>query len=73
MKDVVNIELKYEDFRTFLFNRSNMRHEMNSIQSKYPNIALHRVDKIYLSFCYDKKYILRDGDRSLLHFHKSTR
>ena len=33
-KNVVNDELKYEDYKNVLFNRSYTRHEMNRIQSK---------------------------------------
>ena len=34
IKNVVNDELKYEDYKNVLFNRSYTRHEINRIQSK---------------------------------------
>ena len=46
---------------------------MNRIQSNSHNIGLHRINKISLSSCNDKKYILQDEYSSLSHFHKSTR
>ena len=46
---------------------------MNRIQSKNHNIGLYRIKKKNLSSYDDKKFKLKDGYRSLLHFHKSTR
>ena len=34
-KSVVDNELKYEDYKMVLFNKSDMRNEMNKIQSKF--------------------------------------
>ena len=33
-KNVVDDELKHEDYKNVLFNRSYLRHEMNRTQSK---------------------------------------
>ena len=50
MKNVVDDELKYEDYKNVLFNRSyNPNH----------NIELNRINKIPLFSYDDKKYTLR--------------
>ena len=47
-KNVVDDELKYEDYKNALFNR---------IRSKDHNIESYRTNKIYLSFYDDNKNI----------------
>lgn len=37
-KNVVDGELKYEDYKNVLLNRLYMRHEMNKVQSKHHDI-----------------------------------
>ena len=60
------------DYKNVLFNRSYKRHEMDRIQSKDHDIGLsYRTSNIFLSYCDDKKYQLKDGTFS--HFDKSTR
>ena len=44
-KDIVDDELRYEDYKNVLFNRSYMRHEMNRIQSKAHNIGSYKFNK----------------------------
>ena len=46
----VNDELKYEDYKNVLLNRSYMKHEMNRNQSKNHNIALYRIKKGFFVF-----------------------
>lgn len=36
-------EVKYKHYTNVFFNRSNMSHEMNKIQSKNYNIGFYRV------------------------------
>ena len=48
-KNVINDELKYEDYKNAFFNRSFMRHKMNRIQSENPNIGLHTINENFLS------------------------
>ena len=55
-KNVADDKQKYEDHKSFLFNRSYMRHKMNRIQSKDHTIGLYRINKIFLS-SYDEKKI----------------
>ena len=52
-ENVDDDELKYEDNKNVLFNRSYMRHEMKIIQSKYHKIGL--IDRTSLSSYDDKK------------------
>ena len=71
-KNIFNDELKYEDYKNILFNRSYMRHEMNRIQSKCHNMGSYRINAVSLFSYDDHKYILRDGYSRLSHFHKFT-
>ena len=57
----------------FCSYRSNMRQEMNRIQSKDHNLGSYRINKISLSSYDDKKHILKDGYSRSRQFHKSTR
>ena len=47
--NVVDDELKYEDFRTFLFYRSYIKQEMNRRQSKDNTIGTYRFNESFLS------------------------
>ena len=58
---VVDVELKYEDFKNIFFNNSHMRHEMIRIKSKDYNIANYRISKVSLSRYADRKYMPRNG------------
>ena len=42
-KNVIDDELKYEDYKNVLFNKSYMRNEMNRIQYKDHNIGSYRT------------------------------
>ena len=53
-KYIADGELKHKDNKNVLFDRSYIRHEMNTIQSKYQNIGTQRISEISLS-CYDDK------------------
>ena len=46
-KNVVDNDLKYENQKNVLFNRSYMRHEMNRIQSKGHNIESYRINNFF--------------------------
>ena len=72
-KNVVDDELKYEDNKNVLFNRSYMRHEKNRIQSKDHIVAWYNINENSLSSYDNKKYVLKDGYSRLSHFHKSPR
>ena len=47
-KNVIDDELKYEDYKNVLFNKSYMRDEMNRIQYKDHNIRSYRTHKTSL-------------------------
>ena len=49
-----------------------MRHEINRTQNKDDNIGTYRINKVYLSYSNEKKYILEDEYHRLSYFHKST-
>ena len=46
-ESAVDDELKYEDYKNTLFNRSYKRHEMNRIQCKDHNIGLYKINNIF--------------------------
>ena len=48
-KNAVDDELKYEDYKNVLFNRSYIRHKTNRIQRKDHNVKSYKINKIYLS------------------------
>ena len=72
-KNVVNDELKYEDYKNVLLSGSHKRHEMDRMQSQVHNIRTYRINKVSLSCYNDKNYILEGEYHKLSHFHKSTR
>ena len=56
-----------------LFNKKLIRHNMKRIQSKLHRIETYDVCKLSLS-CFDnKRYILDDGIKSLVYFHKDIK
>ena len=63
-KNAVNDELKYVDYKNFLFNSSYTRHEIDRIKSKYYDIGSYRTNKISLSYYDDKKH-----NWKMEHFH----
>ena len=70
-KNDVNGKLKYENYKTVLFNRWYTKNKINRIQSKDHNIGSYKINNFFSSYD-DKKYILKGGYSRLLHFHKST-
>ena len=61
-KKVVADELKYEDYKSVLFNRSYVRHETNRIQSKNHNIGLHRIRRFICPLTIIKTIYLKMAD-----------
>ena len=51
IKNVVNDELKYEDYNNVLFNRSYTRHEINRIQSKdHDTVILAVISPVHFDY-----------------------
>ena len=51
IKNVVNDELKYEDYKNVLFNRSYTRHEINRIQSKdHDTVILAVISPVHFDY-----------------------
>ena len=69
-KNVVDDELKHEDYKNVLFNGSYKKNEQKS--NKNHNIGLYVIDKIFLPSYDYKKNILKDRCSRLSHFHKSA-
>ena len=69
----IDYEIKYDNNKSILFNRSYMRQEIKKILIKDYNARTHEINKTYL-YCYDdKNYILRDGYSRSPQFHESSR
>ena len=62
---------EFDKFKDFLFNEKIIRHKMKRIQSKKHKLGTYEIDKISLS-CFDKRYVLDDGIRTLAYFHKDS-
>ena len=43
---------------------------MKRIQAKKHKTGTYEIDKIFLSFFYDKRFVLGNGVRTLAYFHK---
>ena len=70
-KNVVK-KISHKEFAV-LFNKKLIRHNMKRIQSKLHRIETYDVCKLSLS-CFDnKRYILDDGIKSLVYFHKDIK
>ena len=67
----VSIATEFDKFKDFLFNEKIIRHKMKRIQSKKNKLGTYEIDKISLS-CFDKRYVLDDGIRTLAYFHKDS-
>ena len=69
----VNKKIRHEEFVDVLFNRKEIRHNMNRTQSNLHRVGTYHVYKISLS-CFDnKRYVLDDGIDTLAYFHKDKK
>ena len=68
----VNIATEFDKFKDVLFNEKIIRHKTKRIPSKTYKLGTYEIDKISLS-CFDnKRYVLDDGIRTLVYFHKDS-
>ena len=57
----MSIATEFDKFKDVLFNKKIIRHKMKRIQSKKHKLGTYEIDKMSLSCCDDKKYVLDDG------------
>ena len=69
---VVSISTEFDKFKDVLFNKKVIRHKMKKNQSRKHKSGTRGIDKIYLSCFDDKRYVLDDGIRTLVYFHKDS-
>jgi len=69
VKPVVKRDLKHELYKESLFEGVLMRHDMYCIRSENHKMGLYKINKISLSPLDTKKYIRRDGIRTLAYGH----
>ena len=68
----VTIATEFKKFKGVLFNKKNIRHKMNTIQSENPKLGTYEIDKISLSCCDNKRHNLDGGIHTLAYFHKDS-
>ena len=64
---------RVQEFKDVLFNKKVIRYKMKRIQAKKHKIGTYEIDKISLSCCDDKRYVLDDGVNTLAYFHKDCK
>ena len=69
----INKKLRHEEYVDTLFSKNVMRHNMKKIKSKLHEIGTDDVYKISLSYFDDKRYVLKDGVKTLAYFHKDIK
>ena len=71
-KKGVTIATEFKKFKDVLFNEKIIRHKIKIISSKKHKLRTYEIDKISLSYCDDKRYVLDDGIYALTYFHKNS-
>ena len=68
----VSIATEFDKFKDVLFNEKVIRHNIKRIQSKKHILGTYEINKIPLSCCDNKRYVLDDGICTLAYFHKDS-
>ena len=68
-KNVIKNDINHNHYLETLFNNKELRHTMNTIQSKKHQLNSYKINKISLSCFDDKRYILSDGIQSYSYGH----
>ena len=68
-KPVIKNQLKFEEYKECLFNKSILRKEQYNIRSYDHEVFTEKINKIALSHFDDKRYILEDGIHTLAWGH----
>ena len=68
----VSIATEFNKFKDVLSNKKIIRHKMKRIQSKNHKLGPYEIDKMFLSYFGNKRYVLDDGIHTLAYFHKDS-
>ena len=68
-KNIINKDLKHEDYKEVLLNNKQMRHTMKSIRSSNHKLGSFELNKISLSCFDDKRFIHENGITSYAYGH----
>ena len=70
-KYVIKKNIKHEEYKDTLMNKKQMTHKMNTIRSECHQIGSYKLNKMFLSYFDDKRYIHNDGIISYAYGHKN--
>ena len=68
-KNVINNNIKYEDYKNTLINNEQMHHKMKTIRSQRHQLGSYEINKVSLSYFDDKRYIHDNGTNSYVYGH----
>ena len=68
-KNIINKDLKHEDYKQTLFNNKQMHHTMKTIRSSNHQLGSYELNKVSISCFDDKRYISNDGIKSHAYGH----
>ena len=68
-KNVIENNIKHEDYKHMLLNNEQLHHKMKTIRSQKHQLGSFEINKVSLSCFDDKRYILDDGINSYAYGH----
>ena len=68
-KNVINNNIKHENYKQTLFENKQMHHKMKTIRSQNHKLGSYEINKVSLSCFDDKRYILENGHESYAYGH----
>ena len=68
-KNIINKNIKHEDYKQVLFNKEQIQHEMKTIRSENHQLGSYKLNKISLSCFDDKRFISNNGINSYAYGH----
>ena len=69
-KNVIEKDIKHENYKDTLFNNEQIHHKMKTIRSENHQLSSYEINKVPLSCFDDKRYILKNGKTSYAYGHK---
>ena len=68
-KNVINKDIKHENYKEVLFENREMRHNMKTIRSQNDQLRSYEINKVSLGCLDDKRYIVESGIKSYAYGH----
>ena len=68
-KNVIEDNIKHEDYKNVLLNNEQLHHKMKTIRSQKHQLGSFEINRVSLSCFDDKHYILDDGINSYAYGH----